>query len=264
MVRILGSRLRPGVHVLRRDDGHVQVGLDPPERVILPVDPPVLSVLDALRAGDAPIPDADPSGTLHALAAAGLLEQRSPVAAGPRPSAPRVAVDPGRLDLGPLAGLLADAGIGVGADPAEPGRPPDVQLVADTGPLARARVDQWLAEDAPHLVLAGTGRPGSLRLGPFVQPGRTACLRCVDAHEATLDPRRQLLVEQLSELPPAPVDPLVVALACAWAARDLATYLAGRRPTTWSATVDLDAEQPVVRRWERHPWCGCAWDLAPY
>lgn len=260
MVRILGPRLRPGVHVLRRDDEHVQVGIDPPGRVILPADPAVLAVLAALGAGDAPAPDADPSGTLRALAAAGLLVTGAPPAPGPRGPAPRVSIDPLGLEVDLLWGLLAEAGIG----PAVPEAPPDVHVVVSAGPVARARVDPWLAEGAPHLVLAGTGRPGSVRLGPFVQPGVTACLRCVDAHEAALDPRRQLLVEQLSELPAAPVDPVVVALACAWAAREIATYVAGGRPATWSASVDLDVEVPQVRPWERHPWCGCAWDLAPY
>lgn len=258
-MRILGSRLRPGVHVLRRDDARVQVGLDPPDRLVLPARPAVLDLLAALGAGQAPARDADPTGTLHALAAAGLLEPDSPAASRPA-AAPRVAVDGDGLDLTLLSRLLADAGIG----PAQPGRPPDVHVVAAAGPLPRARVDPWLAEGAPHLVLAGTGRPGSLRLGPFVQPGVTACLRCIDAHEAAGDPRRPLLVEQLGELPPAPVDPLVVAVACAWAARELASYVAGRRPATWSGTVDLDVDRPAVRPWERHAWCGCAWDLAPY
>ena len=44
-------RLRPGCHVVRRDDDHLQVGVDPPERVILPDRPEVLAVLDRLEDG---------------------------------------------------------------------------------------------------------------------------------------------------------------------------------------------------------------------
>ena len=259
-MRILGSHLRPGFHVLRRDDHHVQVGLDPPQRVILPAHGPVLDVLAALHAGVAPAPEADRTGTLHALAAAGLLEPGRPVSSATSRTVPRVSVASDDLDLELLTRLLTDAGIGPGLK----GRPPDVHVMACAGPLARVRLDPWLGEGAPHLVIAGTGRPGSLRLGPFVQPGITACMRCVDAYETALDPRRPLLVEQLTELPVAPIDPLVVALACAWAARDIAAYVGGRRPATWSATVDLDAQVPVVQPWRRHPWCGCAWDLTPY
>jgi hypothetical protein len=36
-------------------------------------------------------------------------------------------------------------------------------------------------------------------------------------------------------------------------------FLGGVEPTTWSATVDLDAAAPVRRAWLRHPHCGCTW-----
>lgn len=259
-MRIHGSRLRPGVHVLRRDDRHVQIGLDPPHRVILPADPEVLDLLDQLRDGTAATVEGEASGVLRTLDAAGLLEPCSSQLIAERGAKPRVAIASAGLDLSALTPLLEAAGIGA----AVPGRPADVHVVAASGPLSRERLDPLIQEGAPHLVVAGTGRPGSLRLGPFVLPGITACLRCVDAHESGSDPRRPLLVAQLSELRPAPVDPTVVGLACAWAACEIASYVAQRRPATWSGTVDLDLEVPVVQTWERHPWCGCAWDLAPY
>ncbi|NUR06735.1 MAG: hypothetical protein HOQ45_06990, partial [Nocardioidaceae bacterium] len=61
---------------------------------------------------------------------------------------------------------------------------------------------------------------------------------------------------------PEPVDPLLAALALAWAARDLATYVDGRRPATWSATVTLqpDLSEIETRSWLRHPGCCCTWD----
>ncbi len=71
-------------------------------------------------------------------------------------------------------------------------------------------------------------------------------------------------LEQLADLPAAAVDPATIALALAWATRDLHTFLAGGCPGTWSASVDLDAGPPVLRAWERHPHCGCAWDELLY
>ena len=121
-----------------------------------------------------------------------------------------------------------------------------------------------MAEGAPHLLLSGNGRPGGLRLGPFVRPGATACLRCVDAHEAAPDPRRSLVLQQLADLPAARIDPSLLAWGVAWAAREVLRYVSGAQPATWSATVDLDDDVPVVRAWERHPHCGCAWDALPY
>jgi hypothetical protein len=92
----------------------------------------------------------------------------------------------------------------------------------------------------------------------------SACQRCVDAAEAVHDPRRTLVVEQLAALPTPALDPAVVAIGLAWAAREAAAYVAGARPPTWSGTVDLGGAEPVVRSWQRHPHCGCAWDVLPY
>ena len=45
------------------------------------------------------------------------------------------------------------------------------------------------------------------------------------------------------------------------AVRDLAGFVDGEEPSTWSTTVDLGPSgAPVLTRWGRHPWCGCAWD----
>ncbi len=270
-MRFSGPRLRPGVHVVRRDDHHVQVGLDAPARAILPAEPAVLSLLEELRTGlDSP-DRVDLTGTLAALDDAGLLLLDPDAAPEPVGATGTVmlSVEHGANDLGPDLSLLETLLDGAGVSRVDPAaapspRPPDVHLIASPGPLPRARLDPWVGEGAPHLVLSGTGRPGSLRLGPFVVPGTTACLRCVDAHEAALDPRRPLVLAQLAALPSAPIAPAVLALAQAWAARDLATYLGGGVPSTWSATVDLDGEVPAVTPWRRHPWCGCSWDVVPY
>jgi len=114
----------------------------------------------------------------------------------------------------------------------------------------------------------------ALVIGPFVVPGRTACLRCVDAHRTDADPSWPLLVRQYAAASirdrvdgaPEPVDPLLAALALAWAARDLATYVDGRRPSTWSATITVqpDLSELETRSWLRHPACGCSWDDAPH
>lgn len=260
VARTSASRFAPGVHVVPRDDDHVQVGLDPPARVVVRRDPDLLALLEDLRRGRPPtVTTPAAAATLAALERAGLLcgrDDRSPAA---RPAGTVALVDLG-LGLGPLRPLLERSGVGE----ASGRRPPDLYLLAAPGPVSRATLDGWLCEGSPHLLLAGTGAPGSLRLGPLVEPGTTACLRCVDAAEAIHDPRRTLVVEQLAALPPAPLEPATVALGLAWAAREVAAYLSGGRPLTWSGTVDLHGADPVVRRWARHPHCGCAWDVLPY
>lgn len=257
-------RLAPGVHVVPRDDDHVQVGLDPPARVLVRRRPDLLALLDDLGRGRPPsVTTPEAVTTLAALRRAGLLvDAQDPPPTSSR--SPRVTGTVTLVDLGlgldPLRALLARSGV----RPATGGHPPDLFVLGSPRPVSRSSLDGWIGEGAPHLLLAGTGSPGSLRLGPLVEPGTTACQRCVDAAEAARDPRRTLVVEQLSALPARPLDPALVSLALAWAAREVATFLDGRRPLTWSGTVDLDGIAPVVRTWQRHPHCGCAWDVLPY
>ena len=102
-------------------------------------------------------------------------------------------------------------------------------------------------------------------LGPFVVPGETACLRCVDAAYGDGDPRHGVVVDQLARnAVPVPLGPPSLAIALGWVARDLLAHARGERPTTWSATVRLahltEEEAFAQRHWLRHPHCGCAWD----
>jgi bacteriocin biosynthesis cyclodehydratase domain-containing protein len=140
-------------------------------------------------------------------------------------------------------------------------------VLVGVGEPDRALVDEWTRAGTPHVLVRLT--EGRAVIGPFVQPGSTACLRCVDAHCTDADPAWPLLVRQYSAASardrpdgaPEPVDPLLASLALAWAARDLASYVDGGRPSTWSATVTVHPQLSRIemRRWLRHPGCGCSW-----
>ena len=210
---------------------------------------------------------------LEGLLAAGLALPVTPVAtAEPRVAQAQFGADGVRRladRAGHRIGLRADGSshaivtdlleiAGLEVDDASP----SVWLVVASGPIAREAIDPLVRAGAPHLLVSGD--TGGRRIGPFVEPGRTACLRCVDAHEAEADPRRPFLVEQaaLRSVGDEPVDPVLDRLALAWAVRDLCRYLEGDEPSTWSATVDLGpTDAPRLVRWLRHPHCGCAWDL---
>ena len=272
-------RWRPGVHVVRRDGDHLQVGVDPPRRVILPDRPAVRALLGGLSAT---ADDPHAREALRSLRAAGLvLEGGEPGSDSPGDPTARRAAEAqfgedaarrlaaraeARIGLraptgtgATVRGLLRGAGVGLAA----PGDLPSAWLLVTADEPLRGEIDPLVREGAPHLlVVCGA----AARVGPFVVPGRTACLRCVDAHLAEPDPRRPLVVEQVArataDADGVPVDPTLEVLALAWAVRDLARYAEGDRPATWSATVDIDHAGPAVRRmWERHPHCGCAWDV---
>lgn len=138
-----------------------------------------------------------------------------------------------------------------------------MHLVVTQGPVDRERLDPLIRGSVPHLVLGGAA--SRRRIGPFVVPGRTACLRCVDAHEALHDTRLPLLTCQAARSAtdrPPPTDPLLDQIALAWAVRDLCRYVEGDEPSTWSTTVDLGPRGLAQQaRWGRHPDCGCAWDV---
>lgn len=289
--RIHHLTLRPGTPVMARSPGVVQVGLDEPA-VRVDDDPAVRRVLAALdRPGGVPAGEELPAAVtdlLHRLEQAGLLIEVPDAEVRPDPALVTL-----RAQFGPDAvrrrAARAAATIAVHADPAtaallaplldragvrhvarqvghHAGDPGDLaiaaHLIVTTGPLDRALLDPLIRSSVPHLLVTGaaTGR----RVGPFVQPGLTACLRCVDAHEALHDARRPLLLSQAARAAidrPPPVDPLLDQIALAWAARDLLRYLEGDEPSTWSTTVDVGpVEAPERVRWGRHPDCGCAWD----
>jgi hypothetical protein len=250
-------QLRPGIRVSRRGDGQLQVGLHPDERAVVPDTDDVHALLRDLAHGVRSSRVAGPLATVvDALRARGLVV---PVGeAGERArrlAAVTVGVTAGQAVRAPAVRMLAAAGLQLAGRRSRP----DVLLLVTTGAEPRRdALDQWVRDDRPHLTLTSLG--GRTRLGPFVAPGLTACLRCVDEHLTDHDPRHPLVLEQHHE--PDLRDtarPEDLQLALAWAVRDLARWAEGGQPVTWSATVELEGDVPVRHAWWRHPRCGCAW-----
>ncbi|WP_298520648.1 hypothetical protein [uncultured Nocardioides sp.] len=250
--------LRPGIGLARRDTDLLQVGLDRPHVAVLPDTRAVRRLLVELAHGS-PLSTLDEvtAPALAELVRAGLVvAAEDEVARFEHRAAGRVHLEvPAALWPSALR-LLGESRLRLTRDPATA----TVALVWSEGELARHRVDAWVRSGTPHLVVRETAA-GPV-VGPYVVPGATACLRCVDAHEGERDPRRALVVEQLAErgpLRPAAPDPADRALALAWAIRDLATAAEGGAPATWSATVALGSLPPAVTPYHRHLHCGCAW-----
>lgn len=296
----------PGVHVLRRSATEVQVGLDPDRAVILPDEQRVRALLSALSSPAGGLPaDHDP-GVLALLHERGLVVDadallplvpttpaagppgvaRSDVAsaalcAGDRVATVIAARAASEVDLvvfggeeaepvaARLGAMVTESGgvwrrVPTGEPPSDPG---GVGLLVGVGEPHREYVDTWQRDGTPHLVLRLT--EGRVVIGPFVLPGSTACLRCVDAHHTDLDPAWPLLVEQYAtatarprdDTLPEPVDAPLATLGAAWAVRELMSHLEGRTPATASTTITLDAHLTSLesQTWARHPGCGCTW-----
>ena len=81
----------------------------------------------------------------------------------------------------------------------------EVTLVLADGEPRRDDVDGHVRDGRAHLVVAATAY--GFTIGPFVLPGATACLRCVDAHLGQHDPRRAVVLEQVGGLPDGPRGP---------------------------------------------------------
>ncbi|RYP87703.1 hypothetical protein EKO23_04715 [Nocardioides guangzhouensis] len=284
--------LRPGARVCRRADGQLQVGLEARIALVAPDTAEVRTVLDGLLAGSPPPhPSAlsprvarlcsdlldrglvvDGDDLLSAVGAARDRRTAETVAATfaehgtsagdllrARARAPvRVLHQRAPRSAARCRALLAEAGVAEGD-----GGP--VLLVARTEP-DRALTDTWMRADRPHLLV--TLVDGVVRVGPFVVPGQTSCVRCVDAHHTEVDPRRSLVLQQYAEVGrprvgfPDPVPHDLLELALAWAVRDLVGWIDGRRPRSWSATLQVDPGLMLpLTPWPAHPACGCSWGV---
>ena len=288
--------LRPGTHVLLRGPGELQVGLDPGSALVLPDSPTVRRTVRGLAAPAELDPGVDPS-TVDLLARHGqIVDERDLLpllsdddlapqtaaalarATGPTVSTARAARRRWRTETHTFGHRAADAlrdhfltltrSAGIHESPTRRVATPDLGLLLGVGEPDRELLDGWTRAGTPYLLVRLT--EGRALLGPFVVPGSTACLRCLDAHCTDADPAWPLLVKQYAAASshdradgaPEPVDPLLASLALAWAARDVASYVDGMRPSTWSATIAVHPQLSRIetRSWLRHPACCCTWD----
>ncbi|MEJ5915172.1 hypothetical protein [Pseudokineococcus sp. 1T1Z-3] len=156
---------------------------------------------------------------------------------------------------------------------------PDLVVLAARGALPPERGTELVRQDRPHLAVVLGVR--SAVVGPFVLPGRTPCLRCVELHRGDRDPEWPRVATQLAYPSTCggedswPREDVVLvrlvsalAVAQALAHLDATSSPAGPsssdpglvtdgRATSWE--VDLADGLTRGRRVELHPDCGCAW-----
>ncbi len=252
--------LAPGLRVVRRGLHHLQVGLYAGHRVLLPRTATVERTLDLLL--DRRPPDRDPASA----AVLDELERHGCLVRVPhRPPARRsVAVLGAFADLGVPSpdALLSASGLETSGCIADA----DLVVVLSAGELDRDTLDPLIRSRTGHVIARLVD--GGAVLGPFVVPGTTACLRCIDAHQSVLDPDHVAVTARYVRATARPrpdgvadVDVSLATLALAWVLRDVVAYLEGRTPSTWSRTLILSADPATSteQTWLLHPRCGCCW-----
>ncbi|ACZ22655.1 hypothetical protein Sked_27530 [Sanguibacter keddieii DSM 10542] len=157
-----------------------------------------------------------------------------------------------------------------------------VLVVEDGGEVLRTA--RLMAEGVAHLVV--TVAAWGAAVGPFVLPGLTACMRCVELQDPS-DGRagrgadgqagRGAGRDVGADIPGqvaggtahvpggtglpllVPQPSVVAALAGAVVAAEVLAYLDGRRPATAGASIEVEAldAMPRLRGWSVHPRCGC-------
>ncbi len=252
-------QLAPGLRVVRRGLDHLQVGLYDGRRVVLPRTEGVLRTLAMLLERQPIEENPATAWVIEQLDRHGCLVRGN----GAGRTGRKVAV------LGRIAGpglpdieeLLGAAGVVTVSEPGDA----DAVVAIGLGELPRERLDPLLRSSTSHVVVRLVD--GGAVIGPFVVPGKTACLRCIDAHQSVLDPHHVAVttryVEATARARPDGVsdlvDPALAAIALAWAVRDVVVHLDGGQPSTWSRTLLLGPD-PTQRRedtWLRHPMCAC-------
>jgi hypothetical protein len=154
--------------------------------------------------------------------------------------------------------------------------PPDPELLAE-----------WMRGNTPFFLIDGLDRD-NLTFGPFVNPGKDACPRCIDLHCLDRDPNWNSVslahfLDRRRELS-SPLAMLGASIGAIFALAQLDQLVHPDRVDQMSRmdlmdhnktenqrssqfqlrgkTITYSASElthPIIRRWSRHPLCGCSW-----
>jgi bacteriocin biosynthesis cyclodehydratase domain-containing protein len=284
--------VRPGLKILRRDPRTLQLGLDWPGVAALPDTEPLRAVLAAvdgfrdttgvvLAASQTGLPIGACEEALVVLLTCGALVDSVPslhhalseptvsalwLLAGPERGATDIVSARERCSLwvhgtGVVAdcvrGLAASAGLRLCRDLDQA----TVGVLAGDREPARGLADAAMHSGIPHLWVYVRDLVGVI--GPFVTPGTTACLRCVDAARTATDPAWPTLLQSAESRPlrVAACDEVHSVLVGAWAVQEIAMWASDIRPPTQGQVIEVPMgwSSAKAERFEPHPACGCSW-----
>lgn len=252
--------VKPGAAVLRRDADHLQVGTSP--GVVIHDRPglyPFLRGLDGTRdlttlrrhaLRDHPELDSDVADVLAPLVAVGAVVD-TPDLAPPRLRL-AVAHDGPSTAFAHLVGSLA-AAVNLDVSPE-----PDLTVRISSGEPDRTTLADATVTGAAHLVVVLDGE--NVRIGPFVVPGQSPCLDCLDRHRSGWDPAWPALIPQFGAAQRHSLSALTESAAAAEVTAQCLQFAHGRLPRSASevTVVGADRVPRSVSPSHFHPRCGCS------
>lgn len=138
-------------------------------------------------------------------------------------------------------------------------RPPELVVIATSGPPSDDLIEQCRAERLPCLFLAV--RANRAVIGPLALPIGSSCPRCLDLHRRDRDPAWPYLAVQLDtpSRRAEAAESALCQLGVAIAAIQALAFLDGEAPATIDGTLEVNLPDWRVRRrsWPPHPSCEC-------
>jgi len=139
----------------------------------------------------------------------------------------------------------------------------DVVVLASGSPPEMAALNELVRSGVPHLRVVV--REATAVIGPFVWPGSTSCLRCLELHRSDRDAAWPVIAAQLasggSRNGIEACDIALATLAASITALQVLAFIDGGDPATRNGTLEIALPDWRVRRrsWRAHPSCGCCW-----
>jgi hypothetical protein len=152
-----------------------------------------------------------------------------------------------------------------GAVAAVPGVAPAFGVLVSHYATAPRRASAWLTDDVPHLLVEFGDR--SVRIGPMVVGGTSACAACLEFARAETDPCWPALASQLAGRQALTADAVGASIAAGLvvdALREHRSLVARGSPSPWPGralrvrpSALLDPDGVSVESVSPHPRCGC-------
>lgn len=200
------------------------------------------------------------AGVVHTLAAAGVgrigLEDPEVVGRHDVGWAGLTSADVGRPRADAVARAVRDLADGSFGPP--DGGAVDLAVLVEHGVADPTRHRPLMTDGTCHLSVVV--REASVLVGPLVEPGVTACLRCADLHRTDLDPHWPAVAAQLAVRRPLQEETVLAVVGAALAAAQVLAWVDGRASALAGAALEVRLPEAVPRlvTWRPHPECGCA------